>query len=622
MRCRELVSRQLPPGSYQHPEVGYDAGRILFAYCPVPSTPDHSKREKYMDRKYHLYQVAPDGTGLRQLTHGEFDDFAPRELPGGGIIFISTRRGGFHRCGRGPCPVYTLALAGADGSNPRVISFHETHEWDPAVLADGSVVYTRWDYVDRNAVHYQQLWRVRPDGTAPSIYYGNNTFNPVGIWEARQVPHSSRVMATAAAHHAMSAGSIVLLDTSSGVDGPRPLERLTPDAPFPESETYVAPSNWHAPGSPKEYPVPEAQRRWPGHCYRSPYPLSEDFFLVAYSYDPLIGEPAANKPNMFGLYLADSFGNRELLYRDFNISSLWPAPLQARPRPADIPPQAEPESAEQGVFFVQDVHESDPHPLPDTVKRLRIIQILPKSTPHANDPTVGLANASPGRQVLGTVSVEEDGSACFQVPSGIALAFQALDAQGRALQTMRSVTYLQPGERASCVGCHEHRLSAPPASDTPLALQRPPSRIQPAPDGALPLSYPLLVQPVLDRHCVKCHAGDKPAGPEGKPLVLTGEPEGRYTKSYNVLAKRVPYSAWGGLEENGEPLTHPGRFGARASSVMNMLLAGHHDVELNAADVERLVTWMDANAQFYGTFNYEDQARQQRGERIAGPAIE
>ena len=179
---------------------------------------------------------------MRQLTDGPFDDFSPRYLPNGRIIFVSTRRGGFHRCGRGPCPVYTLATCEADGANPRVISFHETHEWDPAVLNDGRIIYTRWDYVDRDAVHFQQLWTVRADGSDVRSFYGNYTLNPVGVWEARPVPGSRKVMATAGAHHAMTAGSIILLDVTKGIDGQEPITRLTPDAPFPESETVVLPA--------------------------------------------------------------------------------------------------------------------------------------------------------------------------------------------------------------------------------------------------------------------------------------------------------------------------------------------------------------------------------------------
>jgi hypothetical protein len=622
MTCRQLAPGELSEGSYMHPEVSHDGDRILFAYCDVASTPVRERKLEYVDRRYHLFEMRPDGSGLRQLTDGPYDDFSPKELPDGNLMFISTRRGGYHRCGAGPCWVYTLALADGDGQNPRTVSYHETNEWDPAVLADGRVIYTRWDYVDRNAVHYQHLWTVRPDGSAPVAYYGNNTFNPVGIWEARQVPGSTQVMATAAAHHAMTAGSILLLDTTRGVDGLEPITRLTPDAPFPESETHVAPVNWHAPGSPKDFVTPIEEKRWPGHCYRSPYPFSEDFFLAAYSFAPLIGEPDGNTPNMFGLYWVDAFGNKELLYRDLNISSVWPVPLRPRSRPPVHPSQSIAMEGEAGVYFVQDVYTSYPVLPEERIHHLRIIQVLPKTTPHANNPPVGFANASPGKQVLGTVPVEEDGSAYFIAPARIPLSFQALDEQGRAVQIMRSVTYLQPGEQASCVGCHEHRLSAPVHSPKPLALERPPSVIEPAPDGAKPLSYPILVQPVLDKHCVSCHGGDDPAGPEGHPVVLTGEPEGHYSKSYNVLARRVPYPEWGGLEENNEPLVHPDRFGARASSLMAMLLDKHQEVDLDEDELERIITWMDANALFYGTFNPENQARQLRGERIEGPDLE
>jgi hypothetical protein len=286
MAARSLTDGKLPEGSYQHLDVSYDGRRILFSYCRADTTPRH--REDRLDRFFHLYEIGADGGGLRQLTDGPYDDFSPRYLPDGRILFISTRRGGFHRCGRGPCAVYTLALVEADGSHPRTISFHETHEWDPAVLHDGSVVYTRWDYVDRNAVHYQQLWSTRPDGSGVRIFYGNNTWNPVGIWEARAVPGSRRVMATAAAHHAMTAGSIILVDGARDVDGEEPIARLTPDVLFPESETPVGrlgSGTWVAPVVDRgKLPVPVEERRWPGHCYRSPFPLSGTYFLAAYSF--------------------------------------------------------------------------------------------------------------------------------------------------------------------------------------------------------------------------------------------------------------------------------------------------------------------------------------------------
>jgi hypothetical protein len=616
MRCRQLGA--LPMGSYLHPDVSWDGRRVLFSFCETePEAVDwRTNRSQF----YHLFEMSADGTGLRQLTDAPFDDFAPRYLPDGKILFLSTRRGGFHRCGRGPCPVHTMALANADGSDPHVISFHETHEWDPAVLNDGRVIYTRWDYVDRHAVHYQQLWTVRPDGTDVRAYYGNNTLNPVGVWEARPVPCSSRVMATAGAHHAMTAGSIILLDVTKGIDGLGPIRRLTRDALFPESEHPV--QRWHATaGVPTPPEVPPEERRWPGHCYRTPYPLSEDYFLAAYSFEPLIGEPLANRANMFGLYLVDRFGNKELIYRDVSIGSLWPTPLRARPRPPAVVSSLAEGLPDEGTFFLQNVYES--WPLLDegkgAVKRLRILQVLPKTTPNINTPRVGLANASPGKQVLGTVPVEPDGSAYFRAPAGIPVSFQALDERGMAMQTMRSLTYLQPGEQISCVGCHEHRMTAPIAGGATLAGRRAPSAIAPGPEGSKPLNYAILVQPILDKHCVECHQAAKPEG----GVDLSGTPAGEFTASYNALAPMVPFSQWKGTpQDNHEPLTPPDQFGARASKLMQLLLEGHEDVALSEEEFERLVTWMDANALFYGTFDPEDQQRQRRGERIAGPALE
>ena len=630
MRCRELTAGLLPRGSYQHPEVSFDGRRVLFAYCPVKTDPKN--RTQHPDRFYHLHEIPADpstklkagGSGLRQLTSGPFDDFSPRRLPDGRIVFTSTRRGGFHRCGRGPCPVYTLTVANSDGSDPRTISFHETHEWDPSVLHDGRVIYTRWDYVDRSAVFYQQLWSVRPDGTNVRIFYGNNTFNPVGIWEARPIPGSRRVMATAGAHHAITAGSIVLLDVNRGVDGMDSVTRLTGDALFPESEAPVTKSprpgrsgHWST-GALGKTPVPPAARRWPGHCYRSAYPLSEEFFLAAYSFDSLVGEPERNPVNMFGLYLVDRFGNKELLYRDLNIGSLWAVPLRPRRRPEKVPSILDKGLKQGGTFLLQDVYQGWP-PLPkEKITHLRIVQVLPKSTPHMDQPPVGAPRAAPGKQVLGTVPVESDGSACFSAPSGVALAFQALDSQGRAVQIMRSLTYLQPGENLSCIGCHEYRTMAPPVGRRPLASLRPASKIVPGPDGSNPLSYPILVQPVLDKHCVRCH---NPKKPDGK-VVLTGQLQGRYTASYNALASRASYSSW--LRRgNIEGLTRPGFYGARGSArLMKTFSKAHHQVKLTDGEFRRVVTWIDANALFYGTFDPKDQARQQRGQRIEGPALE
>lgn len=632
MGTRDLTPASLPAGNFMTPELSADGTKLLFAYCPVQEAPtawDFNESTRHLH--YHIHELSLESGAVRSLTQGDTDNFSPVSLPSGEILYVSTRRGGFHRCGRGPCFVYTLARMGAGGLDPRSISFHETHEWDPCLLNDGRVIYTRWDYVDRNAVHYQQLWSTRPDGGNAQIYYGNNTWNPTGLWEARSIPNSSRILATAAPHHGMSAGSIVRLDTNRGVDGPEPITRLTPDVRYPESEAPLAfgPSPtgydfdtpvtqyWRSPlvDPSMEKNVPEEESRWPGHCYKSPWPLSETFFIVSYSFDRLVGEPGPNVPNMFGLYVADAFGNKELLYRDPAISSLWARPLAPRTQPPELVTSRSGERDDQGTFLLHDVRESWPYlPGDSEITQLRIIQVLLKTTPHADNPRVGAAFAAPGKQVLGTVPVERDGSAFFEVPTKTPVLFQALNARGRAVQTMRSLVYVQPGERQSCVGCHEHRGKTPSAGATTLAAQRPPSRIHPGPEGSRPFSYPRLVQPVLDRHCVRCHDGKDP-----KRSVLTGEPEGAFSKSYNALVPLVSFSAWGRPEQNLEPTTTPLRFGAVASPLTRLLDQGHGNVRLPPDDEERLITWMDANALFYGTFDPAEQRQQLAGQTIPGP---
>jgi hypothetical protein len=628
MQCRALTKGRLPRGAYQHLDVSYDGQRILFAFCELDKPPKDAYQGN-PGRCFNIYEVRADGSELRPVVVSSYDDFAPRYLPNGNIIFVSTRRGGYSRCGPDFAPCHTLTLADANGASQRLISYHEVHEYDPAVMNDGRIVYTRWDYVDREASLYQQLWVSWPDGTNPSIYYGNNTFNPMATFEPRAVPGSDLIMAIAGCHHSIAAGSVVLVDIRQGIDGLRPLTRLTPDALFPETETGMH-GGWNVPLG----QVPVQARRWPGHTYKSPLPLSKDFFLAGYGFDQLIhDETSPNPANMFGLYIVDRFGNKELLYRDLNVCSLWPMPLRVRQRQNQLPERSNHAGPKEGTFYLQNVYDADP-PLPQDVriKALRIIHIFPRTSELETYPVIGLPVAACGREVLGTVPVEADGSAHFKAPAGLALAFQALDGLGQSVQFMRSVTYLQPGETISCIGCHERRMSAPPNDPMGMAAHRAPSDIQAGLDGSRPLSFPLLVQPVLDRHCVRCHGRDRTEG----DVVLTGEaPEtvdgdrSPFSRSYLALAPLVKYAQWGatGAERdfrvsNCEPVTKPGFFGSRASRLIAMLREGHEGVELSDEEFERLITWADNNVLFYGTFDPEDQARQLRGGRIEGPLVD
>jgi hypothetical protein len=260
-----------------------------------------------------------------------------------------------------------------------------------------------------------------------------------------------------------------------------------------------------------------------------------------------------------------------------------------------------------------------PFPEGAKIKELRIIQLLPMTMPSGSPPhEIGVREGTSGdsvnlaRWVLGTVPVEEDGSAYFEMPAQIEFQFQALDENGLAVQSMRSSSYVQPGETLSCTGCHEHKSSAVPVTQ-PRATFRAASKIKPETvPGAYPFSYPLLVQPVLDKHCVECHAK-----PESNTFSLAKEPiVHKFYTSYNNLARQYGFTAY------GDPLrTTPGQFGAHAAPLYRILQSGHYDVKLSDEEMHRIVLWLDCLSNFYGVYEPEGGKAQLRGE-LAWPTLE
>ncbi|HLB74480.1 MAG TPA: hypothetical protein VJJ98_10710, partial [Sedimentisphaerales bacterium] len=604
---RDLIDGRLPRGNYTTLALSYDAGTIYFAFAErAEEKYDYYSAER---RYFHIYAMDADGSNLRQLTDGPSDDFDPCPLPDGGLAFMSTRRGGFIRCNNPwePLPTHTLHRIDASGGAVQTLSFHETSEWHPWVLNDGRIAYCRWDYVDRSAANYHGIWISNPDGTNPAILFGNYTRRINACFQPRAIPGSSRVVFIAGAHHADVGGSLVVVDPAitkfdavSGGDDFDSIEVLTPEVCFPE-----------APGWPKSY-------------FHSPWPLSENYFLVAFSFEPLPGMGSGVQADTrTGLYYFDRFGNLELLYEDRDISCMYPIPLARRFVPPKIPSLLDPNLGDEGEFVLADVRRSHfPLPASRQVKELRIFQVLPKTHNHiVNQPRIGHANAESTRMMLGTVPVESDGSAYFRVPARKALYFQAVDGEGRAVQSMRSVTYLQPGERRSCVGCHEPRGVTAPGRKGLLAMQRPASKIEPGPEGTMPFSYPLLVQGVLDKSCVRCHDGSEGQGKSR--LVLSGEPEETFSKSYENLRPYVKWYEWGGASIT-QDVTMPGRIGADESPLMKVLGDQTHKEQVNLApeDRLRLYIWLDGNVPFYGTYGEEEQLAQKAGKVVSPPILQ
>jgi len=636
-RTASLRGEETEGGAFLSPDLSFDGKQILFAYAECRGDRDHQVHTDFSrghwdeGRCYHVFKVNVDGSGLEQLTDGTFNDFDPCWLPNGRIIFNSERCGGYLRCGR-VCPTYTLHDMASDGSDIRRLSFHETHEWHPSVSNDGMILYTRWDYVDRWSSAAHMPWIMTPDGRHPREIHGNFTdrmSRPDMEVDLRAIPDSRKLIATATGHHSQVFGSLVVIDPRVVDDDQMSaVRRLTPDVGFPENQT------------------PRGSNGGWGSHYGEAWPLSEEYYLCVYD------STASIRPNRpldasYSIYLLDSFGNRELIYRDPEISSHNPIPLRPRPMPPVIPDGsnrlAEGEPAEAVVGLVNVYNSRKPWPEGTKIKALRVYQIFPQSVAswHLKHVTglqiPGTHSVNIARAVLGTVPVEEDGSAHFVAPARKELFFQALDEQGMAVQTMRSGTEFMPGEKATCQGCHEPMHSAvPPASiGTPLAMRRPPSRLKPDVDGTNPFSYPRLVQPVLDKNCVVCHAKkeNKDKAPRLDAGLVTHNGMTReyvripttYYASYVSLTPK--FGTWQYAKSADKRAVDrdlestPGQVGARVSKLWQLLEKGHHDVKLSKEEMHRITVWLDSYSPFYGVYEPEAGKAQLRGE-VVRPTLE
>ncbi len=588
--------QKLGNGGYLAPEVSFDGQQILFCYTDAKP----EIRVWNESTTFHIFRCNADGSGLVQLTDGCVNDLDPCWLPNGRIAFISERRGGYGRCHGRPVPSFTLHTMFEDGSDIVMLSPHETNEWQPSVDHNGMIVYTRWDYVDRGFNQAHHAWTSYPDGRDSRPVNGNNHDSqrtaPMMQMDVRAVPGSRKYAAIATGHHCEARGSVILVDPALADDNAMSqIRRVTPDQLFPEAEYYIDKGS---------------------AAYASPWPLSEKYYLCVYDgfANAQYGSIDAGA-RRYELTLLDAFGNKIPIYRHPAISSLSPMPLHPRPmppvlphrtligrprlpngqKPEIIPPEELPKLAEVGLINVYNSR----YPMPEGVRirALRVWQVLPKSTPLADTPRIGMGSQKGAKLVLGTVPVEEDGSAYWKQPVGVPILFHALDDEGKAVQGMRSVTYTAPGETLMCNGCHEHRVGSArtPPSATPMAMKRAPSDIKADMEGTNPFHFARLIQPVIEAKCLECH-GEKRK--DKAPDLRKGDYLNDKNRFFTSFKNMRPYLFFHDRADWTDPYTIPGEFGANASALYRRLKAGHG--KLNADELRRFAIWIDSNCLFHG----------------------
>ena len=561
-------------------DLDFDASRILFS-----SVGD-------AEPNWRLFEIGSDGTGLRQVTPDDGADighFDACYLPGGDVIFASTATYQGLPCVYGSSQMVSLYRLHRATGRARQLTFEQDSDWCPTVLPDGRVLYQRWEYADLPHSSSRLLFRMNPDGTEQQEFTGSGSYFTPSFFYARPVPgHPTEVIGVAGGHHGTPrSGRLLIMDPALG---------------HHEAEGVVQ----EIPGWGKKVePIVRdrlADGAWPQ--FLNPWPLSEQYHLVAM-------KPSADA--LWGIYLVDVFDNLTLLYQAEDSGFIEPIPFVPRSTPPVLSDRVEAGRTDASVFLADIYSGPGLAGIPrGTVKRLRVGTYYFSSRGVGGLlGCIGMDGPWDVKRVLGTVPVEEDGSAAFTIPANTPIFVQPLDDEGKALQLMRSWFTGMPGEVVSCTGCHENRGTTVGAKAS-LAADRPLSTIEPWHGPVHGFSFPDDVQPVLDRYCVGCHDGSASAAPDlrGTQYITDWSSQisgncgpsqgGNFSVSYANLHRYVRRP---GIESDLHMLT-PGEFHADTTELVQLLRGGrHHNVRLDQDGWESLITWIDLNAPFHGTWS-------------------
>jgi len=631
--------------------LSFDARKVLFDFRENPAA------------GFRIWEVGVDGKGLRQVSKPpadeaakvarwgrpwHTDDIHPCYLPGGKIMFSSTRSERTVLCGGSAHLVSpTLYSMAADGGGVEQLTSSPVSEFCPVVLDDGRIMYHRWEYVDKGSRVGKTIWTMHPDGSMPQeVYGGADDTTTVYMYHRPMGGKDLRVVCAGTSHYPQGGcvGPIMIIDPSrkNRARGPDPDEQgykrsdsryavtnITPHV-FIERRTW---SGWHFRTKDRRYVHDPSGRR--GHLYTHPFPVSETEFLV--SYKARAADHYRNAANAYELYLIDVKGVHRPIHKDpvGKLSCWHPTPIIARKVPPEIRPIRDPALAKRGkaLCVVTDINKGMSGVKPGEVKWLRINEVLPRYWSTGRRWSGGLSSAAwkaalwP-RVQWGVVPVEKDGSASFEVPADRNIFLQALDKDFREIQRERTYVNYKPGEVRACAGCHggSGNKVAPVTAAKPLALRRSPSKPGPQPcdmkanggDGLAQqvIHYPADIQPIFDAKCISCHGKKKEIA--GK-LRLTGELTRHYSTSYRELASKqlagpiIPEFTSFNLGDKGNyngAALPPKSLGCCKSVLIDVLTKKAHPKNakddhtkmLNASELMILSRWVDSNYQFYGSY--------------------
>ena len=547
-------------------QMHWDADKLLF------SSVDEND-------KWHIYEVGVDGENFgRKINLLETDvEFCDANYLADGRVIASSNIGyqGVP-CVDGGDKVGNLTIYNPKNGNFRRLTFDQDGNWNPTVMNNGRVMYTRWEYTDLTHYFSRIIMHMNPDGTENKALYGSGSFWPNSTFDVKPLPgNSSQFIGIISGHHGVQrSGRLIIFDP---VKSRKEVYGVVQELPFRDRNV-----------------IPEVKDHlvdgvWPQ--FLRPCPLNEKYFLVSAKLSP---------ESLWGVYLVDIYDNLTCVAEFEGQGMNSPIMVTKKTLPPVIPDRVNVEDKD-ATIFIQDIYEGEgtvgiPR---GEIKELRIFAYEYAYWKSVSDHDAqGIQSGWDIKRLLGTVPVEVDGSAIFKVPANTPISIQPVGGDGGALQWMRSWFTAMPGETVSCIGCHED-LNQIPIPKRTIASQRKPHSLKVPEGGVRSFTFDLEMQPILDRACIACHS-DKSS------INLKHRMDNEYPRAGHVWSKSyleiMPYIYRQGPEADMYVLK-PYEYHASNSELVRLLKTGHHGVELTDKEWRTLYNWIDFNAPYAGRFD-------------------
>ncbi len=528
------------------------------------------------DKRWNVHEIKLDGSGFKQMLEipePDLEFYDPTYLPDGRIIVTSNIGYQGVPCVNGSDPVGNMMIYNPKDKSLRRITFDQDANWNPTVMPNGKVMYTRWEYTDLTHYYSRIVMHMNPDGTEQKALYGSGSMFPNSTFDVQVLPgHSSAFVGVISGHHGVArSGRLMIFDPAKARKGVEGIVQEIPHRNRPVVEEI------------KDQLVNGV---WPQ--FSKPMPINDKYFLVAAKLDP---------EALWGIYLVDVFDNVTCIKKAEGEGYISPILVRKTKTPPSIPDRVKLNDKEATVF-IQDIYEGEglkgvPR---GTVKELRIHAYEYAYVKTVSDHNWhGIQSGWDIKRLLGTVPVEEDGSVIFKIPANTPISIQPLDEHGAAIQWMRSWLTGQPGEVVSCVGCHENQNEMVIPKRV-IASKRPAHQLKAPEGGVRSFTFDLEMQPILDRACISCHNG------KGKAFDLRGGEKDKYGYGTSYLNLHPYFHRQGG--EGDMLVLFPYEYYQNSSELVRLLKKGHHNVKLTDKEWRTIYNWIDYNCPDKGYFNH------------------